>query len=83
MFTGFNIKKSRKQSRIEALELEVKKLQKLLGTMMHLHERLKNERIEGSEVTKLPTLPEEIQPDGGAVESPLTVMPTKPNNDPT
>ena len=46
MYTGFNLKKAKKQSRIEKLELEVKRLQQLLGTMIHLHEKLKSEQKE-------------------------------------
>lgn len=74
MFTGFNIKKARKQSRIEKLEVEVKRLQKLLGTMMHLHERLKNERTQTSETAKLPTLSSETPIDSKSTKDAPTIV---------
>ena len=74
MYKGFNIKKERKQTKIEQLQAEVKKLHKLLGTMMHLHERLKNERTQSGEVAKLPALSTEATNDSAAIEKPHTSM---------
>lgn len=68
MYNGFNAKKERKRMKVEKLETEVKRLQQLLGAMIRVHERLKNERIENSEVAKLPSLPGEVVGDGKSIE---------------
>lgn len=83
MYTGFNAKKQRKLSKVETLQAEVKHLRKLLSTMMHLHERLKNERIETGKTTELSTLPEGTSLNSKSVESSPPIVPTEPNNDPT
>lgn len=64
MYTGFNIKKERKRTKVEKLQDEIKRLHKLLGTMMHLHERLKNERKQDNQTQILPTLPNDTPSDG-------------------
>jgi hypothetical protein len=70
MYTGFNAKKERKRTQIGKLQDEIKKLHQLLGAMMHIHERMKNERVEGKEVTKVSALPTasevDIEPTKGA-----------------
>lgn len=69
MYTGFNAKKERKRTQVEKLQDEIKRLHKLLGTMMHLHERLKNERSESSEVAKVPTLSSDTSHDSKRIET--------------
>lgn len=75
MYIGFNAKRERKQTKIEKLQDEIKRLHKLLGTMIHIHERMKNERIETGEIEKLPTLPKDISGDGKPFEATYIGMP--------
>jgi hypothetical protein len=82
MYRGFNAKKERKRTKIETLQAEVEKLHKLLGTMMHLHERLKNERIENSETPRVPALPGEVHVDGKPIEGAHINVPEGTNSEP-
>jgi hypothetical protein len=83
MYRGFNIKRERKRTKVEELQDEIKRLHKLLGAMMHLHERLKNERAQTSEVSALPTLPEGLNNDGKAIEGTPIVVLGDTNREPT
>ena len=83
MYTGLNAKKERKRTKIEELQDEIKRLHKALGAMIHIHERLKNERIEGSEVAKLPTLSAKTSVDSKSTEGTLAVVPEDANREPT
>jgi hypothetical protein len=74
MYTGFNAKKERKQTKVEKLQAEIKRLHKALGAMIHIHERLKNERTQSGEVAKLPALSTEATNDSAAIEKPHTSM---------
>jgi hypothetical protein len=69
MYKGFNPKRERKRTKVEMLQDEIKRLHKMLGTMIHLHERLKNERSEGSEVAKVPTLPSDTLHNSERIEA--------------
>jgi hypothetical protein len=74
MYTGFNAKKERKRTKIEKLQDEIKRLHKLLGTMVHLHERLKNERSESEKVAKLPALQDEVKTNSETIEGAPTAL---------
>jgi len=71
-YTGFNVKKARKRTKVEKLKDEIKKLHQLLGSMIHLHERLKNERIETDKSKNVPALPERTSTDGTPIKSTFT-----------
>ena len=83
MYNGFNAKKERKRTKIETLQDEIKQLRKLLGTMMHLHERLKNERSEGSETPQVPALQGKFITQGGRTEAAPRGLYGDTNREPT
>jgi hypothetical protein len=83
MYRGFNIKRERKRTKVEELQDEIKRLHKLLGAMMHLHERLKNERIENPEAERLPILPQEHAADGKPIERTPETLLEGANSEPT
>jgi hypothetical protein len=83
MYHGFNAKKERKRTQVEKLQDEIKHLHKLLGTMVHLHERLKNERTQTPKVPALSTLSEGLDNDGRAIENAPTNVPGDTNREPT
>jgi hypothetical protein len=75
MYKPLNLKRERKQAKVEKLEAEVKHLHKLLGTLMHLHERLKNERTQTPTIAQLPTLPPAIVPNVEPVAGAYSTVP--------
>jgi hypothetical protein len=83
MYTGFNAKKERKRTKIEKLQDEIKKLHQLLGAMMHVHERMKNERSESKEVEKVPALPGKFVTQGARTEATHSDLPEGTSGEPT
>lgn len=76
-------RKFRKQTKVERLEAEVNRLQKLLQTMIHLHERLKNERTQTVQTPQLPTLHTEASVDSETTEKTHIDVPRKTDSEPT
>ncbi len=83
MYTGFNVKKGRKHTKTEKLQDEIKRLHQLLGAMIHVHERLKNERSENSKSENVPTLQEGTPVDGSAVKRASAIMQNVTDRKPT